>query len=192
MHQTSIDPSVATSLVSHPLQISVLRPQSQGSAERTHPPARPPTKPLLAKLPSLVDLSTWTICHHHTAICHEGSRRGQKIYQDINSRMRSTAPPTAPTYLGEPARTREITASLRNWSPLDPRNRTSTRSAVDHCASHVLDRERMPRLPAVNNTFRGPATGLPRTFRTRWSEIQTTHTTQDPVTPSRDQSFASK
>ena len=66
------------------------------------------------------------------AIRRQGSRQGQTKNQDINSSIKPTASPPAPTDFGEPARTREITAPNRNWSPLDPRNRTSTRSALGH------------------------------------------------------------
>ena len=71
-----------------------------------------------------------------------GATEGTNKYQDINSSIRSTAPPPAPTGLDEPARTCEITAPLRNWSPLDPRNRTSMRSALDHCATPKCARPR--------------------------------------------------
>ena len=70
------------------------------------------------------------------------SRRGRKQITRHQFEHRSTAPPPAPTGLGEPARTLEITAPLRNWSPLDPRNRTSMRSALDHCATPKCARPR--------------------------------------------------
>ena len=116
-----------------------------------------------------------------------GTDEGKNKKQDINSSIRSAAPPPASTGLGEPAQPRETTTPLRNCSPLGPRKRTSTRSAVDQKSPlTVPGRERKPRLPAANNKFHGYATGFPRTFRTRGSRKQNdahseSHNTCPPV-----------
>ena len=64
-----------------------------------------------------------------------GVDEGGNRYQDINLITRSTAPPPSPSRDAGPLCTRVSTAPFRSWSPFDPRNLTSTWSAVGHCAA---------------------------------------------------------